>query len=191
VCPLQVVHLQIFSSTLFSSSDKTSFRTYVYWTVHHLESWIKITNLMSLALLLHYLMLNMFRMLVHPSSGACELLLSYFMGCIALVRCVHSAQCSLHTDTTPTQPNHTVTPTHIVPEQYNQWNNLTNSSKLLRMDVLTSETCWALHNEIKKQVTSRWSIFIQLSSFRTFSFALYKTQNSITITTSKPSYSTF
>jgi len=30
---------------------------------------------MSLALLFHYLMLNMFRMLIHPSSGACEALL--------------------------------------------------------------------------------------------------------------------
>jgi hypothetical protein len=30
------------------------------------------------------------------------------------------------------------------------------------MDVLTSETCWALNNEIIKQVTSSWSIFIQL-----------------------------
>jgi len=28
---------------------------------------------MSLALLFHYLMLNMFRMLKHPSSGACDL----------------------------------------------------------------------------------------------------------------------
>jgi len=26
---------------------------------------------------------------------------------------------SLHTDTTPPQPNHNVTPTHIEPEQYN------------------------------------------------------------------------
>ena len=31
-------------------------------------------------------------------------------------------------------------------------------------DVLTSETCWPLNNEIKKQVTSIWSLFIQLSS---------------------------
>jgi hypothetical protein len=30
------------------------------------------------------------------------------------------------------------------------------------MDVLTSETCWALNNEIKKQVTSSWSLFNQL-----------------------------
>ena len=28
---------------------------------------------MSLALLFHYLMLNMFRMLIHQSSGACDL----------------------------------------------------------------------------------------------------------------------
>ena len=30
------------------------------------------------------------------------------------------------------------------------------------MDVLTSETCWALNNEIIKQVTSSWSLFIHL-----------------------------
>jgi len=30
-------------------------------------------------------------------------------------------------------------------------------------DVLTSETCWVLNNEIKKQVTSSWSIFIELA----------------------------
>ena len=29
------------------------------------------------------------------------------------------------------------------------------------MDVLTSETCWAWNNEIIKQVTSSWSLFIQ------------------------------
>jgi len=28
---------------------------------------------MSLALLFHYLLLNVFRMLIHPSSGACDL----------------------------------------------------------------------------------------------------------------------
>ena len=36
---------------------------------------------------------------------------------------------SLHPGTTPPQPNHTVTPTHIVPEQYNPWNNSTNKSQ--------------------------------------------------------------
>ena len=66
---------------------------------------------MSLVLLFHYLLLNMFRMLVHPSSEASDLLWIYFMCCIALF--------SLHKDTTPPQPNPTVTPTHIEPEQYN------------------------------------------------------------------------
>ena len=48
---------------------------------------------MSLALLFHYLLLNVFRMLVHPSSGACDLLWIYFMCCIALVRCVFVLLC--------------------------------------------------------------------------------------------------
>ena len=71
---------------------------------------------MSLALLFHYLLLNMFRMLVHPFSGACDLLWIHFM----------KQGFSLHNDTTPPQPNHTVTPAHIEPEQYNPWNNSTN-----------------------------------------------------------------
>ena len=33
---------------------------------------------MSLVLLFHYLMLNMFRMLIHPSSGACDLFVELF-----------------------------------------------------------------------------------------------------------------
>ena len=35
---------------------------------------------MSLALLFHYLMLNMFRMLIHLSSGACDLFVELFHG---------------------------------------------------------------------------------------------------------------
>ena len=48
---------------------------------------------MSLVLLFHHLLLNMFRMLVHPSSGACDLQWIYFMCCIALVRCVLVLRC--------------------------------------------------------------------------------------------------
>jgi len=33
---------------------------------------------MSLALLFHYLMLNMFLMLIHPSSGACDIFVELF-----------------------------------------------------------------------------------------------------------------
>ena len=35
---------------------------------------------MSLALLFHYLMLNMFQMLIQPSSGACDLFVELFHG---------------------------------------------------------------------------------------------------------------
>jgi len=46
--------------------------TYVYWTVHHLDSWIKrdqldVTSFVSLFNAQH------FWMLIHPSSGACDL----------------------------------------------------------------------------------------------------------------------
>ena len=34
------------------------------------------------------------------------------------------------------------------------------------MDVLTSETCRAVNSEITKQVTSSWSIFIQLFCYK-------------------------
>jgi len=35
---------------------------------------------MSLVLLFHYLMFNMFRMLIHPSSEACDLFVELFHG---------------------------------------------------------------------------------------------------------------
>jgi len=35
---------------------------------------------MSLALLFYYLMINIFRMLIHPSSGACDLFVELFHG---------------------------------------------------------------------------------------------------------------
>ena len=91
---------------------------------------------MSLALLFLYLRLNMFRMLIHPSSGACDLFVELvhglycsgsmcvgvtlwftWGGVVSVCRLRHSL--SLHTDTTPPQPNHNVTPTHIEPDQYN------------------------------------------------------------------------
>ena len=41
---------------------------------------------MSLALLFHYLMVNMFRMLIHPSSGACDLFVELFHALYCSVR---------------------------------------------------------------------------------------------------------
>jgi len=42
-----------------------------------------------------------------------------------------------------------ITPTHLMSAQYNLRNNTPSSRKLLKMDVLTSETCWAVnwHNK--------------------------------------------
>jgi len=72
------------------------------------------------------------------------------MGCIALVRFVLVLRCglagvvwycfSLHTDTTPPQPNNNVTPTHIEPDTTHEVTQRI-SRKLLRMVVLTSEIC--------------------------------------------------
>ena len=66
------------------------------------------TNLITPALLFHYLMLNMFRMLIHPSSGACDLFVELFHGLYC-----SGSMCVGVTVTV------TVTPTHIEPEQYN------------------------------------------------------------------------
>jgi len=68
----------------------------------------------------------MFRMLIHPSSGACDLFDELFHG----LYCSGSyAGFSLHPDTTPPQPNHNVTPTHNEPEQYSPLNNSSNKSQ--------------------------------------------------------------
>ena len=89
------------------------------------------------------------------------------MCCIALVRCVLVLRCgSAGVVWYPYAgwriSASAVTPAHIEPEQYNTWNKSTIIRKLLKMDVVTIETCWAVNSEITKQVTSSWSIFIQL-----------------------------
>ena len=89
---------------------------------------------MSLALLFHYLMLNMLRMLIHPSSGACDLCVELFHGlycsgsmCVGVTLLFGwggvVSGCGLSQSKT----------THEITQQI--------SRKLLRMDVLTSETC--------------------------------------------------
>jgi len=50
---------------------------------------------MSLAFLFHYLMLNMFRMLIHPSSGVCDLFVELFHGLYCSGTCVLVLRCGL------------------------------------------------------------------------------------------------
>ena len=69
---------------------------------------------MSLALLFHYLMLNLFRMLVHPSSGACDLFVELFY-----VLYCSGSMCVGVTVWFGWSGVVSVTPTHIEPEQYN------------------------------------------------------------------------
>ena len=92
---------------------------------------------MSLALLFLYLMLNMFRMLIHPSSGACDLCVELFCGlhrsgsmCVGVTlwygRGGVVSVCRLqHT-------SNQIYVTHEISQHL--------SRKLLRMDGLTSET---------------------------------------------------
>jgi hypothetical protein len=87
------------------------------------------TNLMSLAFLFHYFMLNMFRMLIHPSSGAYDLFVELFHGLYWSGMMSVGVTVWFGWDATPPQPNHNVTPTRIVPEQYNPWNNSTHKSQ--------------------------------------------------------------
>ena len=54
---------------------------------------MKIDQLDVTCFIITLIPLNMFRMLVHPSSGACDLLWIYFMRFIALVRCVLVLRC--------------------------------------------------------------------------------------------------
>ena len=120
---------------------------------------------MSLALLFLYLMLNMFRMWIHPSSGACDLCVELFRGlhwsgsmCVGITLWYGCggvvSVCRLKSAYGYQHTSNQINVTHEITQHI--------SRKLLRMDVLTSETCWALNKEIIKQVTSSWSLFIQL-----------------------------
>jgi len=106
---------------------------------------------MSLAFLFHHVMLNMFRMLIHPSSGVCDLFVELFHGlyCSGTMRVGVTVwfgwggvvsgrrlQPAYGYHTTTTQHQHTSyqsSTTHEITQQI--------SRKLLRTDVLTFEIC--------------------------------------------------
>jgi len=106
--------------------------SFVYWTVHHCSSW-RIKDQLDVTCYFYFTsyLLNMFQTLIYPSSGACDY-------SVELPHCASAC----NTDTTPTQPyrnsnthqtkNNT---TNVVIQQ--------NSRKILMMDILMSEKCWA------------------------------------------------
>jgi len=77
---------------------------------------------MSLALLFHYLLLNMFRMLIHPSSGACDFSVELFHG----LYCSGSMCVGV---TVWFGWGGVVSICRLKPEQYNPWNNSSNKSE--------------------------------------------------------------
>jgi len=79
-------------------------------------------------------MLNMFRTLINPSSGACDFpVLSPHGLCVLVSMCVGVSVTQPHRNSnTHWTKNNT---TNVVIQQ--------NSRKLLMMDILMSETCWA------------------------------------------------
>ena len=104
---------------------------HVYWTVHHLDSWIKRDQLDVTCFII-----SLFKA-QHVSDVNTSLLRSLRLICFVIswvvLLCKYgNAKTSIRT------------------EQYNPRNNKKKiiSRKLLRMDVLTPESCWALNNEI-------------------------------------------
>jgi len=74
---------------------------------------------MSLALLFHYLLVNMFWMLIHPSSRVCDLFDELFHGLYFSGSMYVGVTLWFGWGGVVSQPNYNVTPTHIEPEQYN------------------------------------------------------------------------
>ena len=101
-------------------------------------------------------MLNMFRMLMHPSSGACDLFVELFHGLYCsgtmCVGVVWLGWCGIRMQA------------EALPEQYNPRNDSTNNSQAPEYGCTNIRNMLNSKNEIIKQVTSSWSIFIQLSS---------------------------
>ena len=128
---LHALFILLYSSVLMSSLASNNVPgSYGYWTAHHLTSWINWTNLMSLYESFFYCSACFECYYIHPQEPAtaptCILIPPY---------------------SSRTAPIHQYTP--------EQNNTPTYSRRLLRMNVITFETCWAKKKNFHK-VTSSW-----------------------------------
>jgi len=116
------------------------YASYVFWIVHHLDNWIKRDQLDVTCFFISLFNAQ------HVSDVNASILRSLRLICwvISWVVLLWFDACWCYV---------------VV---WLGWCGIRIPHKLLRIDVLTSKTCWALNNEIKKQVTSSWSLFIQL-----------------------------
>jgi len=81
---MRVQHVRIWCRGFRNGRMDIRDNSYAYWTMHHLDIWIKVDQLWWHLLYYVNLLLNMFQMLIHPSSGACYYLVCYCIGCIVL-----------------------------------------------------------------------------------------------------------
>jgi len=118
--------------------------TYVYWTVHHLDSWIKRDQLDVTCFIISLFNAQ------HVSAVSTAILRSLRLICwvISWVVLLWFDVCWCYV---------------VV---WLRWCGIRmQASACIRTPHQpTSETCWALNNEIIKLVTSSWSLFIQLSN---------------------------
>ena len=162
---------------LLLASAQNIISAYVYWNVHHLDSWIKRDQLdvtcfiMSLFNAQHFSdvntsILRSLRLICWVISwvvllwfGACWCYVVVWLGWCGIGMQAEALLCIR----LPHHPSQTTTSHQHTYYQSNTTHEITQqiSRKFLRMDVLTSEKCWALNNGIIKQVTSSWSLFIQ------------------------------
>jgi len=126
----------------------STWESYVYWTVHHLDSWVNrdqldvtcfnislfnaqhVSDVNTSILRSLWLMCRVISWVVLIWFDVCWSYVVVWLWCCGIRMQVEALKCfSLHMDTKPPQPNHNITPTHIESEQYNPWNTWTNKSK--------------------------------------------------------------
>ena len=154
--------------------------SYVYWTVHHLDSWINIDQLevtcfiISLFTAQHVsnvstsifsslrLIVDLFHVLYF--SGSMCVGVTVWFGWGGVVSLCRLKQCF----TTPS------TPTHIVPEQHNPWNNSTNKAQA------TEDGCTNIRNmSSSKQWNSKASNIKLVYIYSTIMFHVWLTYSII------------
>jgi len=124
-----------------------NFTSYVYWTMHHLDSWVKrdqfdvtcfiislynaqhVSDVNTSILRSLRLMCWVILWVVLLWFDVCWSYVVVWLGWCGTCMQVEALRFSLHTGTTPPQPYHNVTPTHIEPEQYNPRNNSTHKTQ--------------------------------------------------------------
>jgi len=127
---------------------KIGFGSYVYWTVHHLDSWVKRDQLDVTCFIISLYNVQ------HVSDVNTSILRSLWLMCwvISWVTLIWFDVCWSCVVVWLWWCGIRMQAEALVPQPHEITQHI--SHKLLRMDVLTSETCWALYKEIIKQVTS-------------------------------------